>query len=68
MRKRNKHPILHNDRSMYNGLESTQAMKHFDHCCGIHGAARLRAGIKHARVTRRRRNDKIVIKEELSDG
>jgi hypothetical protein len=37
----------------------------YDHCCGIHGAARERKGIKHGTVTARRRWDKTVIQQAL---
>lgn len=37
----------------------------YDHCCGIHGAARERAGLKHSRVTARRRYEKELIKQEM---
>ena len=58
---------IKNDRSMSNGLPSTQEMKTFDQCCGIHGAMRWRQGEKHALVTLRRRVAKEVIKEGLEE-
>jgi len=37
--------VKFNDSSMHNSLSSSESMKHHDHCCGIHGAARERKGI-----------------------
>lgn len=58
---------IKNDRTMFNGLPSTEELKTFDQCCGIHGAARQRKGIKHVRVTLRRRCDKQIIKQEMEE-
>mgnify|MGYP001564356166 CR=1 FL=1 len=52
-----------NASSMHNGLESTQSIKHCDWCCGIHGAARFRRGLKRGTSAARRRLDKKVIVE-----
>lgn len=52
--------------SMTNKIPSSQEMKHYDNCCGIHGAARLRKGMKHATVTERRRHEKDIINEQLA--
>jgi hypothetical protein len=46
-------------------LFSAQEMKIYDHCCGIHGAARERKGAKHGASTYRRRLDKELVTEEL---
>ena len=59
--------VSKNPRSMSGKeLPSTDYLKTFDHCCGIHGAARERKGLKHAKVTARRRVDKEIVEEELS--
>ena len=39
----------------------------YDHCCGIHGAARERKGMKHGTVCARRRHDAEVIAEALAE-
>ena len=57
--------VQDNDASMYNALPSTAVTKYEDHCCGIHGAARERKGIKRGTSAARRRHDKQVIKEEV---
>jgi hypothetical protein len=54
--------VIRNPGSMSNSLPSTQEMRHFDHCCGIHGAARARKGAKHGASVSRRCNDKEIIK------
>lgn len=59
--------LLKNDRSMSNSLPSSQEMKTFDQCCGIHGAMRWRKGEKHALVTARRRHGKEVVKEGMEE-
>jgi hypothetical protein len=38
----------------------------YDHCCGIHGAARERKGIKRGTSAARRRHDKEVIEREMA--
>ncbi len=53
--------------SMNGELPSTRSRKRYDHCCGIHGAARERKGIKHARTTANRRYAKLLIEEELNE-
>lgn len=57
--------IQFNDGSMYNALPSSESMKRYDMCHGIHGAARERKGIKHATIAARRRHDKQVIQDQL---
>jgi len=57
----------HNPSSMYNGLPSAEEMKSFDHCCGIHGAARARRGMKKAASAARRRQDKDIIRGEIKN-
>lgn len=56
-----------NDASMHNGLMSTQDLKSYDQCCGIHGAMRERRGAKKATSAARRRNDKLVIEKALEE-
>ena len=53
--------------SMVNTLPSVQATKRMDNCCGIHGAMKKRRGAKKATSAARRRNDKILIKNALTD-
>lgn len=65
--KKLKAKIRHNDRFMQGNLASSEEMKALDCCCGIHGAARHRKGIKHATVTARRRNDKEIIRQEQEE-
>lgn len=55
-------------------VTSVRASRHHEgdlvswgHCCGIHGAARERAGIKHGRVTARRRLEKELIQKEMDE-
>jgi hypothetical protein len=48
--------------SMSNSLLSAKELAVYDHCCGIHGAARERKGIKHAAVTKRRRLEKELVR------
>lgn len=62
------HQVEQNDQSMSNGLPSSRKSdwRHC-YCRGIHGAARERKGLKHAKVTARRRHDKEVIKEQLNE-
>lgn len=55
--------VAKNAATMANTLPSTQSMRHFDNCCGIHGAARRRKGEKRGTSAARRRFDKEVIKE-----
>jgi hypothetical protein len=50
--------------SMSNGLLSSEALRHQDNCCGIHGAARARAGVKKATVHLARRLGKEIPDEE----
>ena len=57
--------VKQNSASMANTLPSTHVLKHYDHCCGIHGAARERNGIKNGTSAARRRNDKDVILQEI---
>lgn len=58
--------IQRNDGSMHNGLPSSESMKRNDYCCGIHGAARERKGIKRGTSSARRRLDKAVIQDEVN--
>lgn len=53
--------------TMSNGLISAQEDRHWDYCCGIHGAARARKGVKKATSAYRRRNDKEVIKQSMEE-
>lgn len=62
-----KQKVRHNDRTMANTLPSTESLRHWDNCCGIHGAARRRKGEKHGTVCARRRHDKEVIQQELEE-
>ncbi len=59
--------VMVNDRSMHNGLESSERMKGWDHCCGIHGAARTRRGAKKATSAARRRFDKELIRAAMDE-
>jgi hypothetical protein len=59
--------VKHNDASMSGHLPSTQEMKAYDHCCGIHGAARERKGIKKGTASARRRHDKAVIRDSQDE-
>lgn len=59
--------ILHNDATMDGPLPSTQILKYYDHCRGIHGAARERKGTKRGTSAARRRHDKIVIAQALEE-
>ncbi len=56
--------VVRNDASMGNMLPSAKHGQHHDYCCGIHGAARERKGIKRGTSAARRRHDKLVIKDE----
>ena len=56
-----------NDATMSNTLMSTQELKGWDQCCGIHGAARERKGAKKATSAARRRRDRRVIQDALSE-
>lgn len=51
--------------SMSGHLKSTNELKMYDHCCGIHGAARERRGLKHARITALRRQAKREIENSI---
>ncbi len=53
--------VQHNPATMANTLPSTQSMRHWDNCCGIHGAARRRKGIKRGTSAARRRFDKQIV-------
>lgn len=59
--------VIRNDRSMHNGLASSEDTKRYDHCCGIHGAMRERRGAKKATSAARRRNDKRIIQAALEE-
>ena len=59
--------IKRNDRTMSNGLPSSESTKRDDQCCGIHGAARRRKGIKKGTNSARRRNDKNIVSCELEE-
>lgn len=41
-------------------LPSSESIKHFDFCGGIHGAARARRGVKKARNDVRRCQDRLL--------
>ena len=56
-----------NDRSMHNILPSSEEVKRYDNCCGIHGAARWRAGVKHGTRSKARIHDKEVILRDLEE-
>lgn len=57
--------IRKNDSSMSGDLPSTQYLKMFDHCCGIHGVARERKGYKKGKNSARRRFEKKLIIDQL---
>lgn len=59
--------VKRNDKSMGNGLPSAQERKTYDQCCGIHGAARERKGIKRGTNAARRRYEKDLINWELDN-
>jgi hypothetical protein len=59
--------VERNAASMVGPLPSTQSVRHRDWCCGIHGAARHRKGIKRGTSAARRRFEKVVIQRELAD-
>lgn len=59
--------VAKNAASMSNSLPSTESMRHRDYCCGIHGAARERKGIKRGTSAARRRYEKTVIAEGLEE-
>ena len=50
--------------SMSNGLLSSEAMRHYDNCRGIHGAAKARSGVKRATVHLARRLGRKALDEE----
>ena len=54
-----------NSATMANTLPSSEFMKGYDQCCGIHGAARARRGIKKATSAARHRVCKKIIREEM---
>lgn len=62
-----KEHVRRNAASMSGKLPSTQSMRHYDWCCGIHGAARHRKGIKRGTSAARRRVDKELISRELKN-
>ena len=57
--------VEHNDATMANTLESSKELTRqgWDACCGIHGHARARKGIKRGTSAARRRHDKNVIEQ-----
>ena len=57
--------VKNNDATMHTGLPSAKELAKYDSCYGIHGAARLRKGVKKATSAARRRNDKDIIEDEL---
>lgn len=59
--------VLNNPATMKGDLPSTQSMRHRDWCCGIHGAARFRKGIKKGTSAARRRVDKEIVEREVND-
>jgi len=58
--------IKSNDRSIKGNLPSAKDFPNCS-CCGIHGLARQRKGIKHGTHGARRRNNKHVIEEQFED-
>ena len=56
-----------NHTSMSNGLMSSEVLRHHDNCCGIHGAARARAGVKRATAHLSRRLGKMDIQQVKDD-
>lgn len=56
-----------NDASMSGNLPSSQFLKRYDHCCGIHGAARKRKGFKRGKNAARRRFEKRLINDILNE-
>lgn len=61
------HRVMNNDASMYNGLMSSQELKMYDHCKGIHGAMKERRGAKKATSAARRRYEKQLISDALNE-
>lgn len=59
--------VMHNAASMKGDLPSTEVLKGYDHCCGIHGAARKRRGIKKGTSAARRRLERELIRKELEE-
>lgn len=56
--------IVKNGATMANTLPSSESEKRRDNCCGIHGAARKRRGIKRGTSAARRRHEKDLIAQE----
>lgn len=59
--------VKKNSSRMSNTLPSSESIRHYDWCRGIHGAARNRRGIKRGTSAARRRNDKEVIKQSETE-
>lgn len=59
--------ISKNAATMANTLPSSESTKRDDNCCGIHGAARKRKGIKSGTSSARRRFEKQLIENEMSE-
>lgn len=59
--------VERNAGSMSGKLASTRQMMIYDNCCGIHGAARDRRGMKRGKSAARRRNDLAVIREAVAE-
>lgn len=59
--------VQYNAATMSNSLPSTESERHMDNCCGIHGAARRRKGIKRGTVAARRRLDKQIVRNYEAD-
>jgi hypothetical protein len=59
--------VKRNSATMTNALMSAKEMSGYDHCCGIHGAARERKGIKRGTSAARRRVEKTVIKRAVEE-
>lgn len=59
--------VKKNPASMANGLPSTESVRHYDWCCGIHGAARHRKGVKRGTSAARRRDEKRIIRAAMEE-
>lgn len=59
--------VEYNSATMANTLPSSESVKRRDKCCGIHGAARERKGIKDGTSSARRRYDKRIILLSLEE-
>lgn len=59
--------VKNNDSRMGNSLPKTIELNMYDHCCGIHGAARERKGIKKGTNAARRRYEKEIIRSYIDE-